>query len=195
MATTAAIDREPPQGEGGDECAPDVVRGVPDGHDDAALVRAEPVHHRLAARRPAHALDPAVQRLQQDDDHERGVDRLHGPAEEHDARREQEAERQEVTRVAAIGHRSHQELGQPVGNREPRHRGAESGLGVLRVLLEDVGDCQREGVADEIEGRVADEDADEDLPPQPPVGRIDQIGRQRIGRRGALEDSNHGARV
>ena len=69
-------ERDAEQGEVGDQRAADVVGDVPDRDDAAALARAEPVHHRLAAGRPAHALHPAVERLQRDQDAERAVERL-----------------------------------------------------------------------------------------------------------------------
>ena len=71
---------------------------------------AEPVDHRLAAGRPAHALHPAVGDLEHDHQGQRRVDRLGEPGDEHDPAREQQPQRQEVLRVGAVRHRAHQKL-------------------------------------------------------------------------------------
>ena len=96
-----------------DQRAADVVRDVPRRDGESALFRAEPVHHRLAARRPAHALDPAVDRLDYDDRDERRVCSIEQAEGGHDPLGKQQAERQEVLRVAAVRDRAHQELETP----------------------------------------------------------------------------------
>ena len=104
---------------------------------------------------------------------------LTSPARGDDARRQQQAERQEVPRIAPVRHRAHQELRHAVGDRQPRQRRAERGLRVLRVLLQDVRNRERQVVADQVERRVADEDAR-----RRPAGAAAGT-RDRPGRRGS----------
>ena len=56
-----------PRGEHRNQRPTDIVRDVPRRDDFAALLGAPPVHHRFPARRPAHAVEPTVERLQRDD--------------------------------------------------------------------------------------------------------------------------------
>ena len=92
------------------------MRRVPYRHDEATLSPAEPLHHRLAAWRPAHTLGPPVERLERDQHSERRVDRLDESGREHDGAGEQQSKRQEVLRVVPIGYRTHQELRDAVGD-------------------------------------------------------------------------------
>ena len=174
-----------------DQRAADVVRDVPGRDDRAALLRAEPVHHRLAAGRPAHALHPAVDGHDDDDRGERAVEGLVQAERRHQHAREQQPERQEVLRVAAVRDRAHQELREPVGDREPGQRRAELGLAVLRVLGEQVRDREREVVADQVVARVADEDAGEHAPAQALVLGIDAIEGQRREVRRRPKEADH----
>ena len=144
--------------------AADIVRDVPDRDRAPALPGAEPVHHRLPARRPAHAAEPSVERLQHDHERERGIDALHEAEAHHQRAREQQAERQEESRIASVRHAAHQKLRKAVGDGEAGQRSAELRLRVLRVFLEDVWHREREILPHEIKARVADEDARENLP-------------------------------
>ena len=128
-----------------DERAADVVRDVPGRDGQSALFRAEPVHHRLAARRPAHALHPAVDRHDHDDRDQRRACRFEQAECRHDHARQQQAERQEVLRVAAVRDRAHQELRNTVRNRQSGQRGAERRLRVLRVLPQQVRESRAPG--------------------------------------------------
>ena len=93
--------------------------------------------------------------------------------------RQQEPERQEVPRVAAVRDGAHQELRDAVGDRQRRSAPCRAPPWCTRgARCEDVRDREREVVAHQVVGRVADEDAGEDLPAQPPVFRIDALGRQ-----------------
>jgi hypothetical protein len=47
--------------ERADQSTTNIVGNVPDGHLRATFPRREPVRHHSAGRRPAHALEPAVQ--------------------------------------------------------------------------------------------------------------------------------------
>ncbi len=167
------------------------MRGIPYRHREPALAGAEPVHHGLAARRPSHALYPAVQHLNGGDDPQRGVQRLDEAERGHDRARQQQAEGQEVARVAAVGDRPHQELRQAVGDGQPGERTAERRLGVLRVLFQDVGNREREVIADQVVARVADEDPGEHPPAQAPISRVHVFGRQRGGKRRWLQQPDH----
>lgn len=159
------------QGKMGYESAADVVRAVPKRNDQPTFLRAEPMHHGLSARRPAHALHPAVNDLEADDDCQGTVNRLRRPADEHDNAGKQEAKRKKPSRIASVGNRAHEEFRSTIGDRECRECGAELGLGVFRVLLEDIRNGQREIVANEVIARISDENSGKDLPAQPSVGR------------------------
>ena len=150
LCAPVAEEHHAPQGECRHQRPADVVRHVPCRDDETALVGAEPVHHGLAGRRPAHPLHPAVDGLQHEHDGQRRVDPLRKSRHRHHGARQQQAERQEVLRVAAIGDRSHQELGDPIGHRQRGQREAEFGLRMLRVFGEDVGKSQRQVVANQV---------------------------------------------
>ncbi len=169
----------------------DVVRGIPYRHREPALAGAEPVHHGLAARRPAHALYPAVQHLDGGDGQQRAVQRRDEAERGHDRARQQQAERHEVARVAAVGDRPHQELRQTIGDGQSGEGTAERRLVVLRVLAQDVGNGEGEVVADQVIARVADEDAGEHPPAQPPIGRVNLRDRQGRGNRRRLQPADH----
>ena len=180
-------EEEPEQRQVGDERAADVVRHVPGRDHHAAFAGAEPVHHALAAGRPAHALDPPVERLDEDDEEQRGVDGLEVARHEHEPAGQQQAERQEELGVAAVRHRAHEELRDAVGNREAGERGPQLCLGELGILPEQVWNRQREVVANQVVGGVSGEDPDEDLAAESFVGRIDAVGRQPGGCRSGAE--------
>ena len=59
------------------------------------------------------------------------------------------------------------------------------------MLREQVGNRERQVVADEVVARVADEDAGEHAAAQAPVLRIHAVGRQGRDERGRLQETDH----
>ena len=159
-----------------DERAADVVRAVPDAHHRAALRDREPVRHHASARRPAHAVEPAHEEVQ--DAHHQdgqgfafGADGLDG--DDHKAHRDggqHQAEGQERPGVGAVGDTAHQEFGEGVGRGIQAEDEAQ--LRLLEAERRHGRDGHRQVFADQVEAGIADEGAQEHLQAQALVAGV-----------------------
>ena len=77
-----------------------------------------------------------------------------------------------------IGYAAHEELGQPVGNRDTGERNTQIRFRVAQ--RNQVRHGQREVLAYQVVAGVADKDAEEHLQAQTPVGAVDLLRRQRF---------------
>ncbi len=184
-----AEQRQAEQEQRADQAAADVVGDVPHRDHAAALLLRPPVDHGPSARRPAHALGPAVDEEQDEHDGDAGGSPVRESENEHHRRRHQQAERQEDPWVGTIRDQAHDEFRQAVGDGDGRHRDAQ--LTAAVAVLDEVGHGQGEVLAQQVVTRVADEDTGEDLPAQAPVGAVHLgIGQWRLVWRGT-KDSEH----
>ncbi len=184
-----AEQRQAEQEQRADQAAADIVGDVPHRDHAAALLLRPPVDHGPSARRPAHALGPAVNEEQDEHDGDAGGSPVRESENEHHRRRHQQAERQEDPWVGTVRDQAHDEFRQAVGDGDGRHRDAQ--LAATVAVLDEVGHGQGEVLAQQVVTRVADEDTGEDLPAQAPVGAVHLgIGQWRLVWRGT-KDSEH----
>ena len=157
-----------------------IVGAVPDRHLRTAFVDREPVGHDATARRPAHAVEPADQKVQ--DRHEDDGQLLAFGAEQrdrddHEHHRhggQDQSQRQEHAGVAAVRNASHQEFGQGVGHGV--HREDDAQFALVEAQEREFGNRHREILPDDVESGVSDEDAEEYLQAHALVFRIHLVG-------------------
>ena len=157
-------------GHGAYQCTAHIVRAVPDTHHGTPLIRREPVRHHAAARRPAHAVEPAHQGVEHAH-HQDGqgfvfrADQLDGDNHEaHGNGRKDEPHRQEDAGVGAVGDAAHQEFGQGVCCSVQAQNKAQ--LGFVETQRRHGRDGHGQVFSHQIESGVANECADEYLQPQ-----------------------------
>ena len=146
-----------------------IMGAVPDAHPCTTFLDREPVGHHPSAGRPAHAVEPPDEEVHRC--HERNsqtlmispdpVDRNHH--EGHRQSGQDQAQRQEPTSIAAIGHAGHHELGNAVG--DGVHRQYYSQLPLAEAQGRQHGDGHGEILSDNVKAGVADEDSQKNLGP------------------------------
>ena len=153
-----------------------IMGAVPDAHPSTPLLDGEPVRHHSSAGRPAHAVEPANEEVHRG--HERNRKTLvRGPnpvnRNHHEGHRQSgqdQAQRQEPTGIAAVGHAGHHELGDAVG--DGVHRQHNTKLPLAEAEGRQHGDSHGEVLADDVETGIADEDSQEDLGAHPLIAGV-----------------------
>ena len=170
-----------------------VVGGVPPGHLRTALAGGEPVHEHTAGGRPTHALEDAVEdhNGRHDGGNSRTVARctrafthVTGHCQQNVCNtRKNQTNRQEQTRIRAVRNHCGEELAEAVSQQQRRGQGTDCSVAEAKLLGQDRGD-QRDVVTNQVEGRITDENAHEDLQAHARVlCRNFSFAELRLGRR------------
>ena len=162
-----------------DQSAAEIVRDVPPRPPRAALCLGEPRHHGLCIRRVAHPLEPAVHEAQGAHDRDARHDPRHNAEHERYERAEEEPQRGKILRIRAVRDVAHDELAHAVCNRQHGQDNAKIRLGVA-IVLNHIGHRETEVLANQVEGRVADERPEEDLPSERLVPLVNLVGGQPL---------------
>ena len=152
------------------------------------------MHHGFTTGRPAHTLEPAVEENHDEGDGHAGGCPRRKPHDGHAQTGEEQAARQEVFGVGAVGDGRHQKFGNTIGE-------AGSGADFTQILfVEKTGINQAflrevKVATSKVIGSIAEEDANEYLPAQAAIGRINFVGRKARNLRRRFEYSNHGCSI